>query len=40
LTKDKTVTFIKVDDFKQDFRIPNISLKHIEKTGLRQWTYV
>ncbi|NPA66915.1 MAG: glucose-6-phosphate isomerase [Epsilonproteobacteria bacterium] len=30
--KDKTVTFIKVDDFKIDLSIPNISLKCIEKT--------
>ena len=30
--KDKTVTFIKVDDFKQNLKIPDISLKHIEKT--------
>ncbi len=30
--KDKTVTFIKVDDFKIDLSIPKISLKCIEKT--------
>ncbi len=30
--KDKTVTFIKVDDFKIDLSIPDISLKCIEKT--------
>ena len=30
--KDKTVTFINVDDFENDLTIPNISLKHIEKT--------
>ncbi len=30
--KDKTVTFIKVDDFKQNLKIPDISLKYIEKT--------
>ncbi|WP_296824414.1 glucose-6-phosphate isomerase [Sulfurovum sp.] len=30
--KDKTVTFIKIDDFENDLRIPDISLKHIEKT--------
>lgn len=30
--RDKTVTFIKVKNFKNDLRIPNLSLKHIEKT--------
>ncbi len=30
--KDKTVTFIKVDDFKIDMNIPNISLSCIETT--------
>ena len=30
--KDKTITFIKVDDFKIEFDIPNISLEFIEKT--------
>ena len=30
--KDKTVTFINIDDFENDLRIPDISLKHIEKT--------
>ncbi len=30
--KDKTVTFIKVDDFKIDMNIPNISLSCIEST--------
>jgi len=30
--KDKTVTFINIDDFENDLIIPNISLKHIEKT--------
>ncbi|MDA3946958.1 MAG: glucose-6-phosphate isomerase [Helicobacteraceae bacterium] len=30
--KDKTVTFITVEDFENDLTIPDISLKHIEKT--------
>lgn len=30
--KDKTVTFINIDDFENDLLIPDISLKHIEKT--------
>ncbi len=30
--RDKTVTFIKVEDFENDLRIPDISLKNIEKT--------
>lgn len=30
--KDKTVTFINIDDFENDLVIPDISLKHIEKT--------
>ncbi len=30
--KDKFVTFIKVDDFENDLKIPDISLKNIEKT--------
>ncbi len=30
--KDKSVTFIKVDDFKASLTIPKISLKHIEST--------
>jgi glucose-6-phosphate isomerase len=30
--KDKTVTFINIDDFENDLTIPDISLKHIEKT--------
>jgi len=30
--KDKTVTFINIDDFEDDIKIPNMSLKHIEKT--------
>jgi glucose-6-phosphate isomerase len=30
--KDKTVTFINIDDFENDLTIPEISLKHIEKT--------
>ncbi len=30
--KDKTVTFIKVDDFKVDLKIPEISLECIEQT--------
>jgi len=30
--KDKTVTFINIDDFENDLIIPDISLKHIEKT--------
>lgn len=29
---DKTVTFIKINDFENSLKIPNISLKHIEKT--------
>jgi glucose-6-phosphate isomerase len=32
--KDKTVTFINIDDFENDLIIPDISLKHIEKTDL------
>jgi len=30
--QDKTVTFISIDDFENDLAIPEISLKHIEKT--------
>jgi len=30
--KDKTVTFINIDDFENDLTIPDVSLKHIEKT--------
>jgi len=30
--RDKTVTFINIDNFENDLTIPNISLKHIEKT--------
>lgn len=30
--RDKTVTFIKVDDFEKDIKIPKISLKYLEKT--------
>ncbi len=30
--QDKTVTFISIEDFENDLRIPDISLKHIEKT--------
>lgn len=30
--RDKTVTFIKVEDFENDLKIPNITLKYIEKT--------
>jgi len=30
--KDKTVTFINIEDFENDLIIPDISLKHIEKT--------
>ena len=30
--KDKSVTFICIDDFENDLQIPDISLKHIEKT--------
>lgn len=30
--RDKTVTFVKVKNFKNELRVPNISLKHIEKT--------
>jgi len=30
--RDKTVTFIKVEDFENDLKIPDISLKYIEKT--------
>ncbi len=31
-TRDKTVTFIKIEDFKNDLSVPDISLKEIEKT--------
>lgn len=31
--RDKTVTFIKVDNFEKDMKIPNITLKFIEKTN-------
>lgn len=31
-SRDKTVTFIKVDNFEKEIKIPNISLKFIEKT--------
>ncbi len=31
--KDKTVTFISIDDFENDLSVPDISLKHIEKTN-------
>jgi len=30
-TRDKTVSFIKVDDFEHDISIPNISLKYLEE---------
>ena len=30
--KDKTVTFISIEDFENELSIPEISLKHIEKT--------
>ncbi len=30
--KDKTVTFISIEDFENDLKVPDISLKHIEKT--------
>ncbi len=30
--KDKTVTFINIDDFENGLTIPDVSLKHIEKT--------
>ena len=30
-TRDKSATFIKIDDFKDDLVIPDISLKHLEK---------
>jgi len=30
--RDKTVTFIKVDNFEKEIKVPNISLKFIEKT--------
>jgi glucose-6-phosphate isomerase len=30
--QDKTVTFISIEDFENDLRIPDVSLKHIEKT--------
>ncbi|PHS38956.1 MAG: glucose-6-phosphate isomerase [Sulfurovum sp.] len=30
--KDKTVTFITIDDFENDLSIPDVSLRHIEKT--------
>ncbi len=32
-TRDKTVTLIKVEDFGDDLRVPDISLKNIEKTN-------
>lgn len=31
--KDKTVTFISIKNFENDLKIPDISLKHIEKTN-------
>jgi len=31
--KDKTITFINIEDFGNDLRVPDISLKHIEKTN-------
>ena len=30
--KDKTVTFISIDDFENNLTIPDVTLKHIEKT--------
>jgi glucose-6-phosphate isomerase len=30
--KDKTVTFLNIDDFEEDIKIPELSLKYIEKT--------
>lgn len=30
--KDKTVTFISIEDFENDLTVPDVSLKHIEKT--------
>jgi len=32
-TRDKTVTFIKIEDFKENLTIPNVTLKNIEKTN-------
>ncbi len=32
-TRDKTVTFIKIEDFKDDLTIPDVTLKNIEKTN-------
>lgn len=32
-TRDKTVTFIKIEDFGDNLSVPDISLKHIEKTN-------
>ncbi len=29
---DKTVTFVRIEDFENDLRIPDITLEHIEKT--------
>jgi len=30
--RDKTVTFVSIEDFENDLSIPDVSLKHIEKT--------
>ena len=31
--KNKTVTFIKIDDFENDLKVPDVTLEHIEKTN-------
>ncbi|QSZ41935.1 glucose-6-phosphate isomerase [Sulfurimonas aquatica] len=31
--KDKTVTFVSIEDFENDLSIPDVTLKHIEKTN-------
>ena len=33
-TRDKSVTFIKIDDFENDLKVPNITLPHLEKLNI------
>jgi glucose-6-phosphate isomerase len=33
-SRDKSVTFIKIDDFKDDLSIPDISLEHLESLDI------
>jgi glucose-6-phosphate isomerase len=33
-TRDKSVTFIKIDDFENDLKVPNITLPHLESLDI------